>query len=73
MYSIEYNDIVMACIFCIVYVGSKLWMYYRIDSKDTTERSSEDTTRSSLRKPNKSKRIKSGRKSRTIKRGHEWD
>jgi hypothetical protein len=58
MYSIEYNDIVMACIFCIVYVGSKLWMYYRIDSKDT--------------KPNKSKRIKSGRKSRVIKRGPEW-
>ena len=33
MYSIEYNDIVMACIFCIVYVGSKLWMYYRIDKE----------------------------------------
>ena len=59
--SIEYKDIVMACIFCIVYVGSKLWMYYSI----------EDTTRSSLRKPNKSKRIKSGRKSRVIKRGPE--
>jgi len=68
--SIEYKDIVMACIFCIVYVGSKLWMYYSIE--DTTERSSEDTTRSSLHKPNKSKRIKSGRKSRVIKRGPEW-
>ena len=34
MHSIEYNDIVMACIFCIVYVGSKLWIYYN-DSKDT--------------------------------------
>ena len=34
MYSIEYNDIVMACIFCIVYVGSKLWMYYN-HTKDT--------------------------------------
>jgi len=44
MYSIEYNDIVMACIFCIVYVGSKLWIYH-----NHTERSSEDTTRSSLR------------------------
>ena len=32
--SIEYNDIVMACIFCIVYVGSKLWIYY-----DTTKES----------------------------------
>jgi hypothetical protein len=68
--SIEYNDIVMACIFCIVYVGSKLWIYHN-HTKDTTERSSEDTTRSSLRKPNKSKRIKSGRKSRVIKRGPE--
>ena len=35
MYSIEYNDIVMACIFCIVYVGSKLWIYYRIDTKES--------------------------------------
>ena len=34
MNSIEYNDIVMACILCIVYVGSKLWIYYN-DSKDT--------------------------------------
>ena len=36
MYSIEYNDIVMTCIFCIVYVGSKLWMYYNHtgDTKD---------------------------------------
>jgi len=34
--SIEYNDIVMACIFCIVYVGSKLWIYY-----DTTKESKE--------------------------------
>jgi len=32
--SIEYNDIVMTCIFCIVYVGSKLWIYY-----DTTKES----------------------------------
>ena len=34
--SIEYNDIVMACIFCIVYVGSKLWIYYDT-TKDTKE------------------------------------
>ena len=56
MYSIEYNDIVIACIGLGVYISGKLWMYYRIDSKDT----------------NKPKRIKSGRKSRTIKRGSEW-
>lgn len=48
----------MACIVLIGYISGKLWMYYRIDSKDT--------------KPNKPKRIKSGRKSRTIKRGPEW-
>ena len=36
MYSIEYNDIVMTCIFCIVYVGSKLWIYYDT-TKDTKE------------------------------------
>ena len=51
-------EFTMACIVCIGYISGKLWMYYRIDSKDT--------------KPNKSKRIKSGRKSRTIKRGPEW-
>ena len=51
-------EFTMACIVCIGYISGKLWMYYSIDSKDT--------------KPNKSKRIKSGRKSRTIKRGPEW-
>ena len=61
MYSIETIsplEFTMAFIVCIGYISGKLWMYYRIDSKDT--------------KPNKSKRIKSGRKSRTIKRGPEW-
>ena len=51
-------EFTMACIVLIGYISGKLWMYYRIDSKDTN--------------PNKSKRIKSGRKSRTIKRGSEW-
>ena len=40
MYSIEYNDIVMSCIFCIVYVGSKLWMYYN-HTKGTIKRGPE--------------------------------
>jgi hypothetical protein len=61
MYSIERIspwELGMACIVCIGYISGKLWMYYRIDSNDTI--------------PNKPKRIKSGRKSRTIKRGPEW-
>jgi hypothetical protein len=43
MHSIEYNDIVMACIFCIVYVGSKLWIYYDTtkESKGTIKRGPE--------------------------------
>jgi hypothetical protein len=28
MYSIEYNDIVIASIGLVVYIGGKLWMYY---------------------------------------------
>jgi hypothetical protein len=40
MYSIEYNDIVMACIFCIVYVGSKLWIYHN-HTKGTIKRGPE--------------------------------
>ena len=59
MYSIDPFEFTMACIVCIGYISGKLWMYYRIDSKDT--------------KPKGIKRIKSGRKSRVIKRGHEWD
>ena len=61
MYSIETIspwELGMACIVLIGYISGKLWMYYRIDSKDT--------------KPNEPKRIKSGRKSRVIKRGPEW-
>lgn len=61
MYSIDTIspwEFTMACIVCIGYISGKLWMYYSIDTKDT--------------KPNKSKRIKSGRKSRSIKRGPEW-
>jgi hypothetical protein len=38
MYSIEYNDIVMACIFCIVYVGSKLWMYHNHTKQSNTKK-----------------------------------
>jgi hypothetical protein len=58
MYSIEPFEFTMACIVLIGYISGKLWMYYSIEDKDT--------------KPNKSKRIKSGRKSRVIKRGPEW-
>ena len=62
MYSIETIsplEFTMTCIVCIGYISGKLWMYYRIDSKDT--------------KDTGIKRIKSGRKSRVIKRGKEWD
>ena len=43
MHSIEYNDIVTTCIFCIVYIGSKLWMYYDTtkDTKGTIKRGPE--------------------------------
>ena len=30
-------EFTMACIVCIGYISGKLWMYYRIDSKDTKE------------------------------------
>ena len=59
MYSIETIsnwELGMTCIVFFMYIVGKVWMYYRIDTKDT----------------NKPKRIKSGRKSRTIKRGPEW-
>jgi hypothetical protein len=36
MYSIEYNDIVIACIGLVVYIGGKVWMYYN-HTKDTKE------------------------------------
>ena len=49
MYSIEYNDLVIACIALGVYISGKLWMYYSIDSKDTNES-----------KPNKKGVIKRG-------------
>ena len=61
MYSIDTIsplEFTMTFIVCIGYISGKLWMYYRIDSKDTN--------------PNKPKRIKSGRKSKVIKRGKEW-
>jgi hypothetical protein len=61
MYSIETIspwEFTMACIVCIGYISGKLWMYYSIETKDT--------------KPNEPKRIKSGHKSRVIKRGPEW-
>jgi hypothetical protein len=56
MNELNHWDLGIACIVLIGYISGKLWMYYSIDSKDT----------------NKPKRIKSGRKSRTIKRGPEW-
>jgi hypothetical protein len=28
-------DLGIACIVCIGYISGKLWMYYRIDTKDT--------------------------------------
>ena len=28
-------EFTMSCIVCIGYISGKLWMYYRIDSKDT--------------------------------------
>ena len=62
MYSIDTIsplEFTMTFIVCIGYISGKLWMYYRIDSKDT--------------KDTGIKRIKSGRKSRVIKRGKEWD
>jgi hypothetical protein len=56
MYSIEPLEFTMSCIVFILYIVGKVWMYYRIEDTPT-------------KKP---KRIKSGRKSRTIKRGPEW-
>ena len=37
MYSIEYNDLALACIALGVYISGKLWMYYSIGSKDTND------------------------------------
>lgn len=37
MYSIDPFEFTMACIVCIGYIVGKVWMYYRIDSKDTKE------------------------------------
>ena len=57
MYSIDPFEFTMACIVLIGYISGKLWMYYRIDKEPN--------------KPKGIQRIKSGRKSRTIKRGPE--
>jgi hypothetical protein len=70
MYSIDPFEFTMACIVCIGYISGKLWMYYTLDSREQS--SSLRSIDSIDREPNKSKRIKSGRKSRTIKRGPEW-
>ena len=59
MYSIDPFEFTMACIVLIGYISGKLWMYYSIDKEPN--------------KPKGIQRIKSGRKSRVIKRGHEWD
>ena len=37
MYSIESNDIWIASIFGIVYIGGKLWMYYNHNDRDTND------------------------------------
>ena len=37
MYSIEYNDIVIASIGLVVYIGGKLWMYYNTNDRDTND------------------------------------
>ena len=54
--NIGYWELGMSCIVLIGYIVGKVWMYYRIDSEDTKG----------------TKRIKSGRKSRVIRRGCEW-
>jgi len=56
MYSIDGMELGMACIVFTLYIVGKVWMYYRIEDTPT-------------KKP---KRIKTGRKSRVIKRGPEW-
>jgi hypothetical protein len=56
MYSIEPYELGIACIVFSLYIVGKVWMYYRIEDTPTK----------------KSKRIKSGRKSRVIRRGPEW-
>ena len=58
MYSIDGLELGMTCIVFSLYIVGKVWMYYRIDREPN--------------KPNKGVRIKSGRKSRVIKRGPEW-
>ena len=35
MYSIDPIEFTMSCIVCIGYLSGKLWMYYRIDNKET--------------------------------------
>jgi hypothetical protein len=37
MYSIEYNDIVIACIGLGVYISGKLWMYYNHTGESNTK------------------------------------
>jgi hypothetical protein len=37
MYSIEYNDIVIACIGLGVYISGKLWMYYKNEDENKKE------------------------------------
>jgi hypothetical protein len=73
MYSIETIspwELGMACIVCIGYISGKLWMYYTLDSREQS--SSLRSIDSKDTKPNEPKRIKSGHKSRVIKRGPEW-
>lgn len=62
--NIDTFELGMTGIVFTLYIVGKVWMYYRIEDKPT-ERSSEDTIRSSLR--NKIKNTK------VIKRGNEWD
>ena len=37
MYSIDSIELGMACIVFIGYIVGKVWMYYRIEDKDTKE------------------------------------
>ena len=60
--NIGYWELGMSCIVLIGYIVGKLWIHYKV----------EDNTNTKDTKPNKSKRIKSGRKSRVIRRGWEW-
>ena len=41
MNSIDPIELGMACIFCIVYIGGKVWMYYNTNETKTIKRGKE--------------------------------